>query len=157
MGRDGYTGLVILAGSLGLFWATLGLERHPMVPVGPGVYPRIVLAITALMALALVVADLVARRRAPARPRPAQAPLAHGLVAATFAAFGAYVLALPWLGFRLATFLFLLGMPVLLEPPRSRRRWIVVAVLALAATAATYLVFERYLHVLLPRGRWTGF
>ena len=84
-------------------------------------------------------------------------PPAHGLVAATFATFGAYLLALPWLGFRMATFLFLLAMPVILEPPRSRRRWIVVLVLAAVATAATYVVFERYLYVLLPRGRWTGF
>jgi hypothetical protein len=156
VGRDGYTGFVLLAASLGLFWATLGLERHPMVPVGPGFYPRIVLGITALMALALLVRDLLARRRA-AEPAKEAVPAAHGLVAATFATFGAYLLALPWLGFRLATFLFLLALPVILERPRSRRRWIVVLVLAAVATAATYFVFERYLHVLLPRGRWTGF
>jgi hypothetical protein len=156
VGRDGYTGFVILAASLGLIWATLGLERHPMVPVGPGFYPRIVLGITAVMALALLVRDLLARRGAGRPPRSGEPP-AHGLVAATFATFGAYLLALPWLGFRVATFLFLLAMPVILEPPRTRRRWIVVLVLAAVATAATYVVFERYLYVLLPRGRWTGF
>jgi hypothetical protein len=32
-----------------------------------------------------------------------------------------------------------------------------VAVIALATAVATYFVFERYLSVLLPRGRWTGF
>lgn len=156
MGRDGYTGLAVLAASLALFWATLGLERHPMVPVGPGFYPRIVLGITALMALALVVADILARRKA--RPAPATKGEAHyGLVALAFGVFGAYVLLLPGLGFRLATFAFLVAMPVTLERPRSARRWIVVVVLAAVATAATYFVFERYLHVLLPRGRWTGF
>lgn len=155
MGRDGYTGLAVLAASLGLFWATLGLERHPMVPVGPGFYPRIVLGITALMALALVAADLLGGRRASA-PTAGPGPN-YRLVAVVFGIFGIYVLALPWLGFRLATLLFLLAMPAALEPPRSPRRWITIAVLAVIATAATYFVFERYLHVLLPRGRWTGF
>jgi hypothetical protein len=28
---------------------------------------------------------------------------------------------------------------------------------ALVTSAVVYFVFERYLHVLLPRGRWTGF
>ena len=157
MGRDGFTGLVVLAASLALFWATFGLERHPMVPVGPGFYPRIVLGITAAFALGLVVADLFARRRHAA---PAAEPAErhnYPLVAAAFGVFAAYVLALPWLGFRAATFLFLLAMPVVLERPASRRRWVLVAAIAAIATAVVYFVFERYLHVLLPRGRWTGF
>lgn len=159
MGRDGYTGLVVLAASLALFWMTLGLERHPMVPVGPGFYPRIVLGITAALAIALIAADVLARRRR--MPAPAAAAEAQSrnyrLVAAAFGVFAGYVLALPWLGFRVATLLFLLALPVVLERPGDRRRWIVVAVLAVLATAATYFVFERYLHVLLPRGRWTDF
>ncbi len=158
MGRDGLTGLAVLAASLALFWATLGLERHPMVPVGPGFYPRIVLGLTALFALGLVVADLLARRR-QAAPAAAGGPGARNypLVAAAFGVFAAYAFALPWLGFRLSTFFFLVAMPVVLERPADRRRWILIGVLALAATAVIYYAFEAYLHVLLPRGRWTGF
>lgn len=159
MGRDGFTGLAVLAASLFLFWGTLGLERHPMVPVGPAFYPRIVLGVCIVFALALVVADLVARRRAGAGAVPAAgaAKANYRLVAAAFAVFTAYVAALPYLGFRLSTLIFLLAMPAVLEAPRDRRRWVVIAVLAVVATAVSYFVFERYLHVLLPRGRWTGF
>jgi putative tricarboxylic transport membrane protein len=32
-----------------------------------------------------------------------------------------------------------------------------VAAVALVTTALVYFVFERYLTVLLPRGRWTDF
>jgi hypothetical protein len=32
-----------------------------------------------------------------------------------------------------------------------------VAAVALITTVAVYVVFERYLTVLLPRGRWTQF
>lgn len=154
MGRDGYTGLAVLAASLALFWGTLGLERHPMVPVGPGFYPRLVLGITALMAAALLILD-VRRRRHRAAEVPGGAH--YALVVAAFGVFALYVVSLPWLGFRAGTFLFIAAMQATLEPPRGARRWIVLVVVAVVATAAIYLVFERYLHVLLPRGLWTGF
>jgi hypothetical protein len=161
MGRDTITGLVVLAASLVLLWATLGLERHPMVPVGPGFYPRIVLGITAAMAFLLVVLDVLARRKAvPKADRPAPDGAArpnYGLVVAAFAVFTAYVLALPYLGFRIATFAFLVAMQAVLEPPHGVRRWVIVLAVALVATAASYYAFERYLHVLLPRGHWTDF
>lgn len=157
MGREAITGLVILAASLALFWGTLGLERHPMVPVGPGFYPRIVLAITAAFALLLVVADVVsARKRGPGAARAGARPN-HALVLVSFGIFAGYVVLLPWLGFRVATPVFLAAMQVALERPADARGWARVAAVAAIATLATYLVFESYLHVLLPRGRWTGF
>src|SRR5512147_2251127 len=100
MGRDGYTGLVVLAASLALFWATLGLERHPMVPVNTGIYPRIVLRITAALAALLVALDVWSRRHATALPAGAGPRPDYRLVVVAFAIFAAYVLALPWLGFR---------------------------------------------------------
>lgn len=161
MGRDTITGLVVLAMSLALSWATLGLERHPMVPVGPGFYPRIVLGITAAMGLLLVVLDVLARRKVASKvegaaPAGAARPN-YALVVAAFALFSAYVLVLPYLGFRIATLLFLVAMPAALELPRGARAWAIVLAVALLATAASYYAFERYLHVLLPRGLWTDF
>jgi hypothetical protein len=155
VGRDSITGLVVVAASLALFWATLGLQAHPMVPVGPGFYPRIVLGVTATLGVLLVVFDVLARRRAmPARaagPRPN-----YFLVVAGFAIFAAYVISMPYLGFRVATFAFLVAMQSLLDPPRNARRALVVAIVAILGTAVVYYAFERYLHVLLPRGRWTS-
>lgn len=153
IGRDGLTGLAAAAASLALFWLTLGLERNPLVPIGPGFYPRIVLGITAALGLALLAADLLRARAAPQRgPR-----LNYRLVAFSFGAFAAYVLLLPLLGFRVATFLFVLGATFLLEPPRCAALWLRGFVLAALTTVATYYVFEHYLAVLLPRGSWTGF
>ncbi|MDQ3027639.1 MAG: tripartite tricarboxylate transporter TctB family protein [Pseudomonadota bacterium] len=158
MGRDAVTGLVVLAASLALFWGTLGLERHPMVPVGPGFYPRIVLAITAAFALVLVVADVVSRRKPVARAVPPAVPPAnYALVLVAFGIFAAYVVMLPWLGFRVGSLAFLAAMQVALERPSTARGWLRVAAVSIVATVVTYLVFESYLHVLLPRGRWTGF
>jgi putative tricarboxylic transport membrane protein len=151
LSRDGVAGLVCLGGSLWFLALTRGLPQPALVPIGPAFYPRILLTITALLSAALVVSDLVRRRRA-ARP----APVRYGLVLLTFAIFSVYVALLPSLGYRVATFLFVGGLQATLERPHGRR-WGLVLAVALATTLATYYVFERYLSVLLPRGRLTGF
>lgn len=126
-----------------------------MVPVGPDFYPRIVIGITGLLAACLVAIDVVAHRRGLAKREAARGR--HGLVLLSFAIFGVYVAVLPLLGFRAATLLFLVAMQAALEPPDRARRWVAVGLVAILTTAVTYYAFEAYLHVLLPRGRWTGF
>ena len=49
MGRDGIAGLVMLAGSVALYGATLPIQSNPLVPVSPALYQRVVLRITALL------------------------------------------------------------------------------------------------------------
>ena len=157
IGRDGIAALVILVASATLFALTLGLQDSPFVPIGPGFYPRIVLGVTAALALALLVSDLAIHRRGRDAPETAPAHPDYRRVALLFVTFGLYVAALPLLGFRAATFLFVAGAQAVLDPPRDRRRWIVLLAVALVTTALTWFVFERYLSVLLPRGRWTGY
>jgi hypothetical protein len=152
MSKDGVTGLVALAASLGLFALTLDLKQSPLVPVGPGFYPRIVLGVTAVLAAALVAFDLFSRKASQPRGRGN-----YGLVLSSFAIFGLYVGLLPFIGFRIATFLFVGALQATIEPPRGVRGWAAVAVTALVTTLAAYFLFERELSVLLPRGRWTGF
>ena len=155
MSRDGYAGLAVCAASLVLFALTLDLKDSPLVPVGPGFYPRIVLAITALLSLGFVVSDVLHRKRTH-RERPKQ-KLDYLLVALSFGAFALYCVALPALGFRIATFAYVLASNALLAPPRSMKGWAGAVILGLATAFLTWLIFERYLSVLLPRGRWTGF
>ena len=59
LSRAGWAGLASLVASLVLFALTLDLKANPLVPIGPGFYPRIVLGLTA--ALALILADMIAR------------------------------------------------------------------------------------------------
>jgi putative tricarboxylic transport membrane protein len=152
LSKDGWTGLAVLAASLLLFALTLDLKPSPLVPIGPGFYPRIVLGITALLAAALLVFDLLAT----VRPEAAQGAN-YTLVLTVFVIFGVYVGALPFLGFRLATVVFVAALQSVLDPPRSRRGWILIALTALLTSAVCYVVFEKYLQVFLPRGRWTDF
>ena len=150
---DVVAGTVSLAGSLFLFAATANLPKSALVPIGPDFYPRIALGATALLSVALIVEGVLAGRRPPKTgPRPN-----YRLVAESFLVFFAYVALLPPLGYRLATLLFVGVLQIVIEPPRTRRAWLLVAIVAVVTTAATYFLFERYLSVLLPRGRWTGF
>ena len=157
MARDGYAALAIFALSVLLFWATLGLRQHPLAPISPAFYPRIVLVATAGLSALMAIQDVIARRRARGAQTTAPTEIDWGRVLRAFGVFAAYVLALPYLGFRIATCAFLVAMQATLDWPRDARRWITVAAVALIGTAITYFVFERYLQVLLPRGRWTRF
>ena len=154
LSKDGWGGLAVLAASLFLFALTLGLKDNPLVPIGPGYYPRIVLAVTAVFALALVVMDFLAQ---PQRPGLCTEKLNYLLVVEMFAVFGLYVGALPFLGFRISTFLYVAASNALLDIPRNAKSVGRVVLVALITTVVVYYVFERYLTVLLPRGRWTNF
>lgn len=159
--RDSVAGLICLALGLGLLYLTRGLPRNPMVPIGPDFYPRIVLGIMVALSVLLIAVDVLSHWRGRGGDTADAAAVPerrnYRLVAVTFAVFGIYVLLLPWLGFRIATFLFVLALQVVLVKPQGWRRWTYVIVAALATVVVTYLAFETYLSVLLPRGRWTGF
>ncbi len=148
--RDAWTGLAVLAASLFLFWLTLDLKDSPLVPIGPGFYPRIVLGFSALLGALLLGASLLARKE----DRPL-AKANYGAVVLHFAVFGLFVAALPWLGFRIATFAYVAAANALMAPPATARQWLRVALIAFGTSLVTYYAFEQWLTVLLPRGRWT--
>jgi hypothetical protein len=157
IGRDGIAGLVLLAISLVLLVQSFQLPSLPIVPVGPGFYPAIVLSFMAAASALLVVQDVM-KHPAPAEAGVSDAPRRnYRLVVIAFAIVGAYVVLLPRLGFRLATVLFVGALQAALDLPKSSRQWAVLAAIALGTAAVSYFIFERYLLVLLPRGAWTGF
>ena len=161
MTRDGIAGLICLALSIGMLVLTRGLPQSSFVPLGPDFYPRIVLIIMLVLSAMLLASDLLLRQRSAgaAAGADSDAPAEkrnYRLVGLTFAIFAGYVILLPLAGYRLATFLFMVALQSAIDPPHGMRRWAVVMVSALASSAATYIVFDHYLSVLLPRGHWTG-
>jgi hypothetical protein len=160
LGRDGVAGAFCLALSLGLLALTRGLPQSVLVPVGPAFYPRIVLIAMAALSAILVATDVRVQRHArggeDGAPK-AGPPPAYGLVLLVFAFFGGYVILLPEIGYRLATFLFVVALQALLDAPKTPSQWLRLCAIALGTTVVTYLTFEQYLMVLLPRGELTGF
>ena len=160
LGRDGIAGLVGFAVSLALLPFAFGLPKLPIVPIGPGFYPTLVLVFMAAMSAVLVIQDVVAQRQAPAavaaEPASAEPRRNYRLVLAAFVAVAIYIALLPLLGFRISTALFVAGFQAVLERPTTLRQWSIQLAIAVGTAAVTYLVFERYLSVILPRGTWTG-
>ena len=146
LGRDGIAGLIGLAVSLLLLPQALSLPKLPIVPVGPGFYPTIVFVFLGLTSAVLLAQDILAQRRAGS----------VGLVAAAFLIVAVYIALLPLIGFRIATALFVAAFQLALDRPRTPAQWAMLGGIAVATSALTYLVFETYLLVLLPRGAWTG-
>jgi hypothetical protein len=156
IGRDGITGLILLAVSLFLLVKSFQLPSLPIVPVGPGFYPAIVLSFMAAASALLVLQDILKRR--PVAAGTGDVPRRnYRVVVIAFAIVGAYVMLLPLFGFRLATVLFVGALQAALDWPRTARQWLVLAAIAVGTAVVSYFVFERYLLVLLPRGAWTGF
>jgi hypothetical protein len=156
LGREGIAGSIGLAVSLVLLPQAYGLPKLPIVPVGPGFYPTIVLIFLALTSGTLLVQDVLAHRRAGAVGAPsADGPSrAYGLVAAAFLLIAGYVVLLPLVGFRIATVLFVAEFQFVLERPSTLRQWATQTAVAVGTAVLTYLVFQHYLLVLLPRGIW---
>jgi putative tricarboxylic transport membrane protein len=157
IGRDGIAGLILLAISLVLLVKSFQLPSLPIVPVGPGFYPAIVLSFMAVASALLVLQDLVKRRPTAAAGAGDAPPRNYRLVVVAFAIVGAYVVLLPLVGFRVATVLFVGALQAALGRPQTARQWGVLVAIALGTAMVSYFVFERYLLVLLPRGAWTGF
>jgi putative tricarboxylic transport membrane protein len=159
LGRDGIAGLIGLAVSLALLPQAFGLPKLPIVPVGPGFYPIVVLIFVALTSALLVLQDVLAQRRAGGVPQPeatSRPKRDYPLVAASFVTVSIYIALLPLLGFRIATALFVAVFQFVLERPATPQKWAIQLAIAVGTAAGTYLVFEHYLLVLLPRGSWTG-
>src|SRR6187402_1723655 len=137
LGRDGIAGLIGLATSLFLLPFSFGLPKLPIVPIGPGFYPALVLVFMAAASALLVVQDMLVQRSSPAPAAEATAAPKrdYGLVAAAFAVSGAYVALLPFLGFRIATVLFVAAFQAVLERPTTSRQWAMLAVVAVGTSA----------------------
>jgi putative tricarboxylic transport membrane protein len=157
IGRDGIVGLILLTISLVLLVKSFQLPSLPIVPIGPGFYPAIVLSFMAAASALLVLQDLLKPRASAAAAADDTPRRNYRLVVIAFAIVGAYVALLPLVGFRVATVLFVGALQAALGQPQTARQWGELATVAFGTAMVSYFVFERYLLVLLPRGAWTGF
>lgn len=152
MRRDTGIGIGLLAFCGFLYWQAGFVSTPPFVPIGPAFYPRVILILLAGLALWLIAEDLL-RRRAPARKaaKPAGPAPNYRKVLLGFIVFLGYVAGLSLIGYPAATFLFVLGLSWSIGP-RNVREMPKLAAIAAVTTLATYLIFEKYLYVFLPRG-----
>ncbi|TVR96330.1 MAG: hypothetical protein EA418_05635 [Wenzhouxiangellaceae bacterium] len=130
-------GLILLLMSLAL------PSANPVDPIGPGGVPRLWIAVLLPLAAWQVWACL------RNNPEPDQS-LHTGRMLATVGLFLAYLLLIPALGYLLASLIY---MPTLIWY-LGYRRLVVIAGLTVSWLLFSEFVFQRLLHVDLPRGFW---
>jgi len=152
MSRDTGIGIGLLAFCGLLYWQAGLVSVPPFVPIGPSFYPRVVLLLLAGLAVWLMAEDLL-KRRAPARQaKKAEGfPLNYRRVLLAFILFFGYVTCLSLIGYLTATFLFVWGLCWSIGPRDVREIPKLIAI-AIGTALATYMIFEKYLYVFLPRG-----
>ncbi len=133
---------------------TLGLGLHTFADTydvsaatagrGPVFYPRILLAVMAVLCVVIIAEEL----RAP--PSGARARTHGGAVAAAILLTGGYVFAIPQIGFLLATIPFAFALPLVFG---VRRPW-GLAVFAVGFATAIWYLFDRVFQIILPKSPW---
>ncbi len=149
MGRDTGIGIGLLGLCGLLYWQAGFAPAPPFVSIGPAFYPRVISLVLALLAVWLIAEDVF--RKSGAAGKKGGGKANYERVVLAFFIFLGYVIGISFLGYVTATFLFVLALSWSIGP----RRWgDMPKLLAVAAGTAviTFLVFEKYLYVFLPRG-----
>jgi putative tricarboxylic transport membrane protein len=151
MRRDTGIGVGLLAFCGILYWQAGLVSAPPFVPIGPAFYPRVVLILLAGLAVWLIAEDLLRKPPAKKVAKPTGPVPNYRKVLLGFILFLGYVAGLSFIGYLTATFLFVLGLSWAIGP-RNVRELPKLAAIAIGTALATYLIFEKYLYVFLPRG-----
>jgi hypothetical protein len=155
---------VLLLGFCGVvFYETLGLTSHFLLPVGPSFFPRVWIALLGFFSLLLVASGL---RRTPSSvsgrgEEPAEEAVVaqsvrqwlkhYRLVIYSLALFLAYIVSLYVLGFLLSTMIFLASLQWVLGP-RELKQLPLLLFVSVVSAYVVYRIFQGYLHVFLPEG-----
>jgi hypothetical protein len=137
--------LLGIALALALFPGTRGLDAVARGPLGPGFWPRLALVGLAVACLAKLVAEW---RRHGASERVSLPPVSRGKLAIGIGALVLYVVLAPWLGWALASALFIAGFMALC----GARSAAALASASVVGTVALLYVFVKLVYLPLPKG-----
>lgn len=140
--------LILLIGSIGFLVLALALPASRWEPLGARTFPAIVLGVLS----ALCVLGLIQEARAGFGRGPAlgAALRSHQLVIFTFLSFVLCVLALPFFGFGVSTFVFLLVVQFGLAPKTWKAQAVVLVVAAVFSFGVVWF-FADLFDIFLPR------
>jgi putative tricarboxylic transport membrane protein len=158
MGRDAVIALIIVATSILLLFNTMGIPTPPIVPLGPAFYPRILLALLLIMGMILFVLDISKRQLLGEGKgdkkkalKDKEGYIRYKKVIWSFIAFGLYILFIPIIGFYSSTAIVLVILQGILGY-REPKQIPLFFMTSMITTVCIYLIFERYLMVVFPKG-----
>ena len=160
--------VVMLVAAALMFWAAARIEVDTGGRIGPAVWPKAIIVILGLLCIYEIVKRLLAAQASFATgllggmnanpagspdtgndvqaPEPIERP---GMLWAGIGLVTAYVILAPWLGFFVATVLFLAAFPWI---GGVRRRPLLLASIAIFGGLAIIVIFMRVAYVSLPLG-----
>ncbi|MFQ5683909.1 MAG: tripartite tricarboxylate transporter TctB family protein [Candidatus Binatia bacterium] len=150
---DTIIGGILLVLLIAFFVTTFFLPRAPYGTMGPALFPRVLLFALFPLSAGLFLKGLMQDLR---QPRPKSRPFADWFhdyrnVLASYVLFFLFAWALPYAGYLITSFVFLLGMQVLLGP-KSWRKVPQYLAIAVGVLAILFILFRWLLLVLLPEG-----
>lgn len=146
--------LLILFASVALFFSATAIPTSRFETLGAGAFPKIVFSAIALLSL---VAIVDAMRKIPLDAYARFGALSRNwirrryLVFILLGALALYIVAIPFLGFTIASFIFIFAVLVILMPRRIQTI-IAAMVIALVFSAGLNWLFAEVFNVFLPRG-----
>ena len=145
---------VMLVVSVTLYWLAARIEADTGGRIGPAVWPRAIIVFMGLLCAYEIAKRLVMKSEFEAKgvvdmgPKDDPLPTHHRMLYSGIALIAAYVFAVPWLGFFLATALFLAIFPWV----GGMRRPVVSIVVSLVGTLTLAVVFLKVAYISLPLG-----
>ncbi|QOR38012.1 tripartite tricarboxylate transporter TctB family protein [Billgrantia diversa] len=153
-------GHIIFNGALALLFAFMFLRAGELPssmwePMGAGTFPRLVLALLVIFNFMIIVKELPHLKRTSALASGAVRNWLrqHRLAFGVLLLFGLLTAAVPVVGFRWASFPFLVACQYLLGA-RSGKALLIAALIALVMSFGLDILFRHVLTISLPRGLW---
>lgn len=147
---DQWSGLVLLLLAAVMIWGASGLPYGNVHNPGPGFFPLWLGLIMAGMAIGLIAQSTLTGKNAQTIGSILEADVRWGKVLLVLAALILYAFLMDYLGFLLVTFLLMVVLLRFIEP----QPWKAVIGWALVGSVGSYLIFDVWMKLRLPKGFW---
>jgi len=167
MKSDKWIGFIAIVFSGLMYWQTREFPPPLYGSLGAGFFPNILFALLAVTGVVLIISGYIEERKqrkskgtgdnggltwSQLRKELKEAVERNIFVIISFSLFFCYVIMLDYLGYTIATLIF---MPILIWVlgPRSRRAIPMIIIISLGMTFVIYFAFLEVFHVFLPSGK----
>jgi putative tricarboxylic transport membrane protein len=145
---DQWSGLALSILAVGMIWAALGLPYGNIHNPGPGFFPLWLGVILGGMSIALFVQTTRGKESERTLGDILEEDVRWGKVLLVLAVLILYAFLMDYIGFLIVTFLLMIVLLRFIEP----QPWKVVIGWALGGSVGSYLIFEVWMKLRLPKG-----
>jgi len=143
-------GIIGMALSLYVFWATSQFPKDKIMGIGPSFFPRILATGLFVFGFILIVLNLLKADQSAGKSFSIKDPgIQRSIIA--FTATMVYVFAISFLGFVISTIIYLASLMYLMR----FRKIIRVTIISVSVSIVVYTIFNTLLNISLPKGFWS--